>query len=65
MGFYSMTFGIGFTLGPWAGLNVLEVAGARTLWLACLVVGSLSTFLLARIRSEAGAPIEARVVAPG
>lgn len=65
MGFYSMTFGIGFTIGPWAGLNVLEAAGARTLWLACLAVGTLSTFLLARIRSEAGAPLEARVVAPG
>ena len=65
MGFYSMTFGIGFTLGPWAGLNVLEAAGARTLWLACLAVGTVSTFLLGRIRSEAAAPVEARVVAPG
>jgi MFS family permease len=65
MGFYSMTFGIGFTLGPWAGLNVLEAAGARTLWLACLVVGTLSTLLLARIRSESPAPVATRVVAPG
>jgi MFS family permease len=65
MGFYSMTFGIGFTLGPWAGLNVLESAGARTLWLACLAAGTVSTVLLGRIRSEAAAPVEARVVAPG
>jgi len=65
MGFYSMTFGIGFTLGPWAGLNVLEAAGARTLWIACLAVGTISTFLLGRIRSEATAPVTARVVAPG
>ena len=65
MGFYSMTFGIGFTLGPWAGLSVLEAAGARTLWLACLAVGAVSTVLLARIRSESPAPVAARIVAPG
>jgi MFS family permease len=65
MGFYSMTFGIGFTLGPWAGLNVLEAAGARTLWLACLAAGTVSTFLLGRIRSEAPAPVPARVIASG
>ena len=64
MGFYSMTFGIGFTLGPWAGLNLLEAAGARTLWLACLAMGTVSTFLLGRIRAEAAAPVTARVVAP-
>ena len=52
MGFYSMTFGIGFTIGPWAGLSVLEAAGARALWLACLAVGAVSTLLVARIRSE-------------
>lgn len=65
MGFYSMTFGIGFTLGPWAGLSVLEAAGARTLWLACLAVGTVSTLLLARIRPESPAPVAARIVAPG
>jgi MFS family permease len=65
MGFYSMTFGIGFTLGPWAGLSVLEAAGARTLWLACLAVGTVSTVLLARIRPESAAPVAARIVAPG
>jgi MFS family permease len=65
MGFYSMTFGIGFTLGPWAGLSVLEAAGARTLWLACLAVGTVSTLLLGRIRLESSAPVTARVVAPG
>ena len=57
MGFYSMTFGIGFSLGPWAGLTVLEAAGARTLWLACLAVGTVSTLLLARIRAEVQQPV--------
>jgi MFS family permease len=65
MGFYSMTFGIGFTIGPWAGLNILEAAGARTLWLTCFVVGTLSTLLLARIRTEAQPAIASRVTAPG
>jgi len=65
MGFYSMTFGIGFTLGPWAGLTLFEGAGARALWLACLAVGGLSTLLLGRIRSEAQEPAPARAVAPG
>ncbi len=63
MGFYSMTFGIGFTLGPWAGLTVLEEAGARVLWLACLAVGGLSTLLLARIRSDAQAGAPAGAIA--
>ena len=65
MGFYSMTFGIGFTLGPWAGLSVLEAAGARTMWLACLAVGTVSTLLLGRIRVEGAAAVPARVAAPG
>ena len=65
MGFYSMTFGIGFTVGPWAGLSVLGAAGARTLWLSCLAVGALSTLLLARIRPEVQATVAGRVVAPG
>jgi len=64
MGFYSMTFGIGFTIGPWAGLSVLEAAGARALWLACLGVGALSSLLLARIRSDAPARETAAVIAP-
>ena len=65
MGFYSMTFGIGFTLGPWAGLSLLEAAGARTLWLACFAVGTVSTLLLARLRPESPAPVASRIVAPG
>ncbi len=65
MGFYSMTFGIGFTLGPWAGLNVLGASDGRVLWLGCLGVGALSTLLLARIRSEAQATAPAGAIAPG
>ena len=63
MGFYTMTFGIAFTVGPWAGLSLLEAAGGRTLWLACLGVGALSSLLLARVRSGAPASAPAEVVA--
>jgi MFS family permease len=65
MGFYAMTFGIGFTLGPWAGLALLESVGARALWITCLVVGGLSAALFARIRqeSQATAP-EAAIAVP-
>jgi len=65
MGFYSMTFGIGFTIGPWAGLSVLEAAGARALWLACLAVGAVSTLLVARIRSEDQSTAPAGAIASG
>jgi len=65
MGFYSMSFGVGFTAGPWAGLTLLGAAGARAVWLSCLAVGTVSTLLLARIRSEAQATMPASVVAPG
>jgi MFS family permease len=65
MGFYSMTFGIGFTIGPWAGLTVLEAAGARALWLACLAVGAVSTLLVARIRSEDQSTAPAGAIASG
>ncbi len=63
MGFYTMTFGIAFTVGPWAGLSILEAAGGRTLWLVCLGVGALSSLLLARIRSGVPATAPAGAIA--
>ncbi len=63
MGFYSMTFGIAFTLGPWAGLSILEAAGGRTLWLVCLGVGALSSLLLAGIRTGVPARAPAGAIA--
>ncbi len=63
MGFYAMTFGIGFTLGPWAGLALLESVGARALWITCLVVGGLSAALFARIRQESQATASEAAIA--
>jgi len=65
MGFYSMTFGIGFTVGPWAGLTLLEAAGGRWVWLACFAVGGVSTLLLARVRPEGPAPAIAPIQLEG
>lgn len=56
MGFYSMSFGLGFALGPWLGLATYESLGATGLWLACLAVGAVSTALLLRVRSDSLAP---------
>lgn len=38
-GAYSMTTGLGFTLGPLLGGEILERWGGRSLWMACLLVG--------------------------
>lgn len=56
MGFYSMSFGLGFALGPWLGLATYESVGATGLWLACLAVGGVSAALLSRVRSDSPAP---------
>jgi MFS family permease len=41
MGFYQMSYGIAFAVGPWLGASVLDRFGASTLWvsafMACLV----------------------------
>ncbi len=49
MGFYTMTFGVAFAVGPWLGTLVLERAGARALWLGCLAAGAVSTLMLMRL----------------
>src|SRR5262249_24888700 len=67
MGFYSMTFGLGFALGPWIGLATYQSHGATTLWIGSLVAGLVSSALLSRVRSEVPATVEAPVpdVTPG
>ena len=51
MGFYQMTIGIAFAIGPWLGTIVLQRSGAATLWLGALVCGCLSAAALSRIRN--------------
>jgi MFS family permease len=49
LGYYTMTFGLGFTAGPWLGTVVLEKFGAVTLWALCFPVGCLSAWALSRV----------------
>jgi len=49
LGYYTMTFGLGFTAGPWLGTVVLEQWGAVVLWALCLPVGFLSAWALSRV----------------
>ncbi|HEY1435282.1 MAG TPA: MFS transporter, partial [Thermoanaerobaculia bacterium] len=46
-GIYTMVFSIGFAVGPWAGIFVLERAGARVLWGLTFILGLIAaaTFL--------------------
>jgi len=57
-GVYTMVFSLAFAIGPWAGIFVLERAGARVLWGLTFVLGvvAAATFLRlppARRHSEA------------
>jgi MFS family permease len=61
MGFYSMTFGLGFALGPWIGLATYQSLGPTALWMGCLGAGLLSSVLLGRVRSEVPAPVQSPV----
>lgn len=49
LGYYTMMFGIAFSLGPFLGTVVLERWGAVTLWTLCLPVGCLSVWALGRV----------------
>jgi predicted MFS family arabinose efflux permease len=46
-GLYTMVFSVAFAIGPWAGIFVLERAGARVLWGLTFVLGAIAatTFL--------------------
>ncbi|MBI4752417.1 MAG: MFS transporter [Acidobacteria bacterium] len=56
MGFYNLAFSLAFMLAPWAGTELLDRAGATTLWGTCLVVGLLA----AAIFSMAGSTEEVK-----
>lgn len=46
MGFYVMTFGIGFTLAPWGGTQLLNYGGVIC-WGVVFVVGMISAIMMA------------------
>ena len=49
MGLYTMSFSLGFSLGPWLGAILLESHGPQVLWGATFVSGCVSTLLMSRI----------------
>jgi MFS family permease len=49
MGFYSMSFGVAFSAGPWLGTTILGTFGSEVLWPSCLVVAAASAILLWRV----------------
>ncbi|HVE12894.1 MAG TPA: MFS transporter [Elusimicrobiota bacterium] len=50
MGLFTTIFSVAFMTGPWAGIRVMEVCGAASLWAACLAAGAVSAVFLARVR---------------
>jgi MFS family permease len=53
LGYYTMTFGVAFTIGPWLGTVVLERWGGVLLWALCIPVGGLSVLALTRVSGRA------------
>jgi predicted MFS family arabinose efflux permease len=53
MGFYQMTYGIAFALGPWLGASVMDRFGASTLWGAAFIACLASAAALWRIGARA------------
>ena len=49
MGMSQMMMGLAFTLGPWAGLQVLARFGGRALWLLMLGVGLVGAAMMSRL----------------
>ena len=60
MGFYSMSFGLAFSIGPWLGTTVMEQFGARVLWPACFAAAAVSAALFVRVRPVHPAPAPTR-----
>jgi MFS family permease len=52
MGLYTMSFSLGFSLGPWLGATLLESRGPQVLWGAAFVSGCVSTLLMSRIGTK-------------
>jgi predicted MFS family arabinose efflux permease len=52
MGLYTMTFSLGFALGPWAGTAIYGRYGGTVLWLATLACGLVATALFARVPED-------------
>jgi predicted MFS family arabinose efflux permease len=52
-GVYTMVFSLAFAIGPWAGIFVLERAGARVLWGLTFVLGVIAAATFLRLPEPA------------
>jgi MFS family permease len=50
MGFYTMAFSVAFTIGPWLGTVLMEKYGSTLMWITMFLLGTVSTFMLFRIK---------------
>jgi MFS family permease len=52
MGYYTMTWGLAFTVGPWLGTYGLDRLGGPRFWSVILLLGLLSAVLTSRLRGR-------------
>ncbi len=64
MGAYSMSLSVAFTVGPWMGTQILDVAGPAVVWSAMLVLGTLAAVLMAFSAPRGGTQYAATEYAP-
>uniref|UniRef100_A0A7V2ZHF3 MFS transporter n=1 Tax=Ignavibacterium album TaxID=591197 RepID=A0A7V2ZHF3_9BACT len=50
MGYYQMTFSLGFSFGPWLGTVVYQNFGSTILWASAFCLGLVSVLLLSLVR---------------
>ncbi len=49
MGAYSIAFGLGFVIAPWAGTASYARFGGKPLWIGVFLIGVVSTLMLTRV----------------
>ncbi len=64
MGLSQMMMGLAFTLGPWAGLQVMARWGGQALWLLMLVLGLAAAAMMTRLEGTGHLALEAAVPLP-
>ncbi len=52
MGYFQMTFSVGFMLGPWLGTEIYERFGPFNLWIIIFCVGMISTLLMLFVKEK-------------
>jgi predicted MFS family arabinose efflux permease len=53
MGLSQMMMGLAFSVGPWAGLQILALFGGQALWLTMLALGLAAAAMMSRLQGTA------------